>query len=353
VTVGRERSTRARNLTYGGLVLGIASGVLVAACAPEEDAPVDEPASPEVRALTATSPTRTWRQVTGLLFDIATANGPPSRWGIDTNFGQNSFGQVGFRVVKWSGDRWAATNGRGVRIALKGTGDANGDGISDVFVPWVVTNDGRIWRANNTSGSSWTQLPELNFGVTAVDVGSGGPVVNMTMYSAGSDGHVYQFFEQSNQWLSFSTSPTNVIRVSGPIRTDRGTANDDEDVMVLTSVGEVWAFLTSRVIWTRLGSETSSARTDLSAEGTLELASFSDGFLNSIMVTSSKPGDSNAVRTFQHERFRVAGTGDYVGTGPYTAGGAPIGSAPIAVSSDVDHHRVWIVTANNRVYYGE
>jgi hypothetical protein len=353
VTVGRERTTRTSDVTYRWLALAIASGVTFSACAAEGDASFHEPATEEAEALTVTDPTRTWRQVTGLLFDIATANGPPSRWGIDTNFGQTSFGQSGCRVVKWSGDKWAATAGRGARIALKGTGDVNGDGISDVFVPWVVTSDGQVWKANNTSGSSWTRLPELNFGVTAVDIGSGGPSPNMTMWSVGSDGHVYRFFEESNQWHALWASPTGVIRVSGPVRTQDSPSADDA-VMVLTSAGDVWWFHSHWLTpWNKLGSQTSTFRTDVSAESTLTHAALDDGFFSSIMVTSSRLGDSNRVRTFQHERFRQPGVGDYVGTGPYTAGGTPINSVPIAVSSDVDRHRVWIVTANNRVYYGE
>ena len=113
-------------------------------------------------------PTRTWHGVTGLLKDIATGNGASSRWGIDTNDGPG-----GYRVVKWSGSSWAATNGRGVRIALEGVGDANGDWHSDTFIPWVVTREGHLFRATSTAGNAWVLQPDLPNGVLAVDIGGG------------------------------------------------------------------------------------------------------------------------------------------------------------------------------------
>jgi hypothetical protein len=347
-------SSRTRN-GAGALALCILSGAMVSACAPEEDGLPDDPTTEEVRALTATDPSRTWRGVTGLLRDIATANGPSSRWGIDTSFGQNIFGQSGNRVVRWSGDRWVATAGRGARIALRGTGDANLDGISDVFVPWVVTSDGRIWRATDTSGNVWIRMPELSAGVTARDIGSGGAVGNnMAMWSAGSDGRVYQFFDAENQWRPMVTSPfgeplsilpTNVLRVAGPVRMYPG--QPQIEVVALTYLGEVWAFFpNSRAGWTRLDTGAEFFRTDVSSEASMTQF-FRDRFLTSTMVTTSQPGDHTPVQAFNTDR------GGFWSTGPYSVGGVPISSTPIAVSSDVDRHRVWIVTADTHVYYGE
>jgi hypothetical protein len=74
------------------------------------------------------------------------------------------------------------------------------------------------------------------------------------------------------------------------------------------------------------------------------------GFLSSIVVTSSKLGEtphSHFVRTFQP-------WGEWFGTGPYNAGWSrPMDHHPIAVSTDRDRCRVWIVLANNTVFYGE
>jgi len=329
--------------------LCIVSGVMVSACGPEEDGRPDDPTTVEVRAVTDKSPVRTWRAVTGLLRDIATANGAASRWGIDTNIGSSTTGPSGYRVVKWSGDRWAATAGRGARIALRGTGDANLDGISDVFVPWVVTTSGYIWRANDTSGNTWTRVANLRFDVSAVDIGSSGPAANMTMWSAGSDGRIYRFLDQVGQWSPVTGAPTNVIRVAGPVRTLPG--DTPIELMALTSAGEVWALLPSGAVpWTRLPGGADPGRTDVSWEADLELLGHRDGFLTSMMVTSSAPGDNNRVVTFRPDGFFSPA---FVETGPYTVGGVPIPSFPIAVSPDVDRHRAWIVTADNRVYYGE
>ena len=339
----------------GALALCIVAGAMVSACGPEEDGLPDDPKTEEVRALTQTDPSRTWHAVTGLLRDIATANGPSSRWGVDTNFGQNSFGQSGNRVVKWSGDRWAATAGRGVRIALRGTGDADLDGVSGSFVPWVVTSDGRIWRATDTSGSAWVRMPDLSDGVTARDIGGGGSINNMTMWCAGSDGRVYLFVDGENRWrplsrtgagFPLSIAPTNVVRVAGPVRMSPGSLYLYE-VVALTYLGEVWAYLlNSSEGWVRLDTGAEFFRTDVASEASLAELNL-QRFLTSTMVTTSQPGSHTPVQSFNADR------GGFWSTGAYAVGGVPISSTPIAISSDVDRHRVWIVTADSHVYYGE
>jgi hypothetical protein len=324
------------------LALVFAPALMTAACGTEEDPSVDGQIETEVAAVTATSPNRTWHGVTGLLVDIATGNGPASRWGIDTN---DSF--VGFRVVKWSGSQWAATQGRGVRIALKGVSDLNSDGISDAFTPWVVTRQGVVRRALDSSGNSWVDMPALPGGVPAIDIGSGTPITNMTMWAVGNDRRLYQFDEGSNSWFSPLGSPTNVIRVSGPVF---GTTFA-KLVFVLTAAGEVWA-LNANQHWAKLGTQTDTLRTDVSAGSSLATAS-ADGFLASIMVTSAKSSiaAADAVRAFK--ATDTLGSGDFFGTGPYSVQGQVISGPPVAVSSDCDRKRVWIVTSGNRVYYGE
>lgn len=322
------------------LALCIAPWITLAACGSEEAGPGDEPTEVEVRAVTATDPTRIWHRVTGFLMDIAVANGPPSRWGIDTNAGPG-----GFRVVKWSGSQWAATNGRGIRIALKGTGDANGDASSDVFVPWIINSDGHIFRATSSSGAAWEGVPDPAPGVTAVDIGSGPPAPNMQMWAAGSDGRVYEFddvFQRWFRWADASDVPRNVIRVSGP---SVGVGFDT--VFALTSLGEVWAF-TRDATWKRVGTDTDNLRTDVAAR--IMALEPGNGFMHSIMVTSSKA--NNQVRTYQGD----GGAGVFVGTGPYVVLDFPPGAIPthpIAVSAERERNRVWIVTADHRVYYGE
>ena len=332
------------------LVLCIATGIASSACGVEEDGPPGESTVEKVSPLTATDPVRKWYQVTGLLTDIATANGAASRWGIDTNWGPG-----GFRVVKWSGSQWAATSGRGVRIALKGTGDANQDDISDVFVPWVVTSDGHINRATSSAGNAWVAVPDLPAGVFAIDIGSGSPATDMRMWAVGNNGRVYEF--DGSQWSINPNSPTDAIRVSGPVR---GHQTWGKQVLVLTSLGRVCALtqVNGQERWVDPGlflENPDDRRNDISAAVSLDQAYWQTGwgFMSSIMVTSSKAGESNYVRTWDP----TPGGGGFFWTGPYKFNvpglQLTIPAPPMAVSSDVDRNRVWIVTTDHRVYYGE
>jgi hypothetical protein len=122
--------------------------------------------------------------------------------------------------------------------------------------------------------------------------------------------------------------------------------------MALTSLGDVWAF-TEFAEWVKLGDATDPRRTDVSAAMGLN-QSGSPGLLRSIMVTNSGPAGEWSVLTYR-DGSQVWPT--FIRTGPYRdynyPGGLPIVSPPIAVSSDLDHNRVWIVTADHRVYYGD
>jgi hypothetical protein len=322
------------------LALALAPWIAIAACADEDEAPAEDPTETQTGAVSTTDSTRRWFAVTGLLNDIATGNGPSSRWGIDTNDGIG-----GFRVVRWSGSSWVATNGRAVRIALRGSGDANGDGKSDTYRPWVVTREGHIFRATDANGSIWVQMSDLPNGVRATDIGSGTPVSNMSMWAIGTDGNVYQF-EEANFWVIAPNSPGNspspALRVSGPIFGTTAT----KQVMVMAAGGQVF-FLNQNGFWVALGTPF-SLHTDISAGSSLPTAQ-ADGFLSSIMLTSLS--NSPFVRAFKPTNG--TGAGFFTGTGAYAVNGAVIRSPPIAVSSDNDRKRVWIVTEDHHVYYGE
>jgi hypothetical protein len=337
-----------RTKTFGGrhalLISTTLSWVALAACGIEEPdtaAPTDEPTIEEVRAVTSIDATRHWHGVTGLLKDIATANGPSSRWGIDTNSGTD-----GFRVVKWSGSQWAATPGRGIRIALQGRGDTNHDDISDTFIPWVVTSSGHIKRATDPTGNAWVPVADLPNGVLAKDIGGGSgggfdATGNEVMWAVGQDGILYTTSgdDLGAQWATLQGSPTSVNRVSsGPHRKDI-----HGEVLALTTNGEIW-LSNSQLQFVRIASNLSSlGPTDVSMGSSDAIAP--QGFdVGSIMLTTFSPG--RQVLTF--DPINQTGGGHFVSTGAY-----PIPAPPIAVSSDVDFNRVWIVTSDNRVYYGD
>lgn len=113
-------------------------------CGSEELTTPEPPTSEEMSAVTGSDPTRRWHPVTGILRDIATGNGPSSRWGIDTNCNDAA---GGCRIVRWSGSGWVPTTGRGHRIALR----RNSNGA---YFPWVVNAQYMIFRATDTLGGN-------------------------------------------------------------------------------------------------------------------------------------------------------------------------------------------------------
>jgi hypothetical protein len=291
---------------------------------------VDEPTVTETRALSYDDPSRTWHQVTGLLVDIATGNGASSRWGIDTNFARG-----GGNVVKWVGSKWQTTAGRGLRIALLGGPDNDQDGFSDTYLPWVINDQGRLYRATDTSGNTWVQVPDIAPGITFRDIGGGGgsATAPRRMWAAGSDGFAYLYLSESAGWMRVgSNSPTGVVIVSaGP-----HCRPNNNDVMALTSLGEVW--YSGNDGWWRMGSYANPRRTDISAG--FPVNGSVGGFLNSVMAVGRSESGSEGVTAWM------------TWTPAFQPLHSPAG-VPIAVASDCERSRVWVVMDNHTVWYGE
>lgn len=103
-----------------------------------------------------------WQSVPGLANDIGIgANG--SVWIIGTD----REGDSGFGVHRWTGNSWQKISGGGKRIDVDPQGN-----------PWVVNNQGRIWRYSVNAGK-WQSIPG-----TANDIGIG---ANGAVWIIGTD----------------------------------------------------------------------------------------------------------------------------------------------------------------------
>jgi hypothetical protein len=192
-------------------------------------------------------------------------------------------------------------------------------------------------------------MVDLPNGVPAVDIGSGTPVANMTMWAVGSDGQLYEFFDSINVWVrqTFSWPRQRALRVSGPIFGTTPTVQ----VLVLAESGDVFA-LNQNALFVLMSQRGTSPRTDISAGSALPNAQ-ADGFLSSIMVASQCCFGPSPTMIQAFKSTDGTGAGFLTGTGAYAVDGAVIRSAPMAISSDNDRRRVWFVTQDHRVYYGE
>jgi hypothetical protein len=127
----------------------------------------------------------TFGTLTGAAKDIAVgANG--AIWIIGTD----ALGD-GFRVYKWNGSGWTATDGGAVRVAVGPTG-----------IPWVVTASGAIFRRTTTNpatAGAWQQLPGL-----AKDIGVG---ANGDAWVIGTDAHGDGF--RVHKWNGSTWIPTD------------------------------------------------------------------------------------------------------------------------------------------------
>ena len=300
-------------------LIGIA--MATGACAQDGDAQGDNETTEVASALGPNAPWVTWHQVTGILKDIDMSNAS-ARWGINTGAYME-----GFQVVRWVGDRWFTRPMGGVQIAVLDS------------IPIVVTNTGKIWKANNTNGTSWTQMSALpdNDVATAIGAGNGAIwVVGQLKPELGGNGRVYMRNGFGGGWAEATRSGTRVAVSCDPI--------PPKNVSLLDSLGNVFrGFDTNRPdpswgILDNLG----SGLTDVAlAHGTDPSVFSVFGYQSGPFVTRSGGSSSLLVTTFNGDFFNA------VGSYPVAGG------FPKAVSADCSNNRIWIVNNDGRLYYGD
>jgi hypothetical protein len=130
------------------------------------------------------SSTGGWDSISGCATDIAMgADG--SVWII----GCSDLG-LGHEIRKWMGTKWKTVPGEAVRISVGPAAVGKTD-----QVPWVVSNDGSIWRRTTSDPATgdWNGLPGA-----AIDIGVGGGTA-WVLGTAGDDGgnFIYVYNKQA------------------------------------------------------------------------------------------------------------------------------------------------------------
>jgi hypothetical protein len=100
----------------------------------------------------------TWERLPGAARDIGVSYVTGDAWIIGTNKIPGGYG-----ISKWTGSAWQVVSGAAVRVT-----------VDDDGIPWVVNENGHIYRRTTSSGTSgtWTALPD-----GATDIGAGGGAV--------------------------------------------------------------------------------------------------------------------------------------------------------------------------------
>ena len=314
-------------------VVGLFATMICASCGVSPDpwsaeGTASEDTETVTEALSASIPTVTWHGVTGVLKDIDMANAN-ARWGIDTH----PFGD-GFHVVKWVGSSWAQRPAGGVQIAVRNS------------IPWVVTASGSIWRATNTDGTSWVQLPGILGGDSATTIGAGGStvwVMGQPQASLGGNSQAYIWSEPLQTWLG-----TNRTGMKVGVVCDWSSFEDY--VVILDKAGNIsrgWPADSTSPGWVVFPGTPTAFRNDIAiARGANppNLAAGA-GFTGGPFVTRSAGPMAEIVKTTDRNTNQLVSTGSF-----------PFPITPIAVSADCSNNRIWILTnttSSSNLYYGD
>jgi hypothetical protein len=279
-------------------------------------------------AATALDPRRAWTRVTGVLSEVAAQNGPGARWAIDKNPISG-----GFRVVRWSGDRWvpAASSMGAVRIAVQHNGSK--------YVPWVIDNQGRIWRSSNELGSSWTQiggsLRAREIAASTAPIAQGGAFFG-PLFVIGTDGLRYRWNGGGFSALGFSGFDKLAV--------DNCPSFQPQVYALEKATGQVW----HSPSW---------------YDADFAFPFFNAGGLeaNRVAIASGTPWGGDGYRTSlsvarlaQPQSGFIKSSGSNPGnTGVSETGPFPSPMQPVSMSFDCDRYRIWVVLSDGAVYYGE